>query len=201
MEVDFMEQRALYRNSILFLLLAVLVRCGAQQPDLVEQLPLFDATVHPCRDSNGFTYMQGLPFTGVLYQLHSGSNDTAQIRSYVNGKPHGIWKQFYTNGQQQFSRSFYHGNKTGIYTRWWENGRKQLQYAFLNDEYKGACYEWNREGVLIKAMHYHAGHETGSQKLFYDNGKVRANYTIINGRRFGLLGTKNCMNVSEKVFD
>ena len=49
-------------------------------------------------------------------------------------------------------------------------------------------------------MNYVKGHEEGSQKMYYDNGKIRSNYTIIAGRRYGLLGTKNCVNVADSVF-
>jgi hypothetical protein len=39
------------------------------------------------------------------------------------------------------------------------------------------------------------------QTWWYDNGKVKSNYRIIEGRRFGLLGTKNCINVSDSIFN
>lgn len=52
----------------------------------------------------------------------------------------------------------------------------------------------------MKEMNYKKGFEEGSQKMFYDNGKVKVNYIMINGRRYGLLGTKNCVNVSDSVF-
>jgi antitoxin component YwqK of YwqJK toxin-antitoxin module len=48
--------------------------------------------------------------------------------------------------------------------------------------------------------HFKDGQEEGSQKLWYDNGKIRANYVIIKGKRYGLLGTKNCKNVSDSIF-
>ena len=75
-----------------------------------------------------------------------------------------------------------------------------MQYQFESDEYQGTCKEWNEKGLLVKQMNYHQGHELGSQKWWYDNGKIKANYIIQNGRRFGLLGTKNCINVTDSIF-
>jgi antitoxin component YwqK of YwqJK toxin-antitoxin module len=49
-------------------------------------------------------------------------------------------------------------------------------------------------------MNYVMGHESGAQQQFYTDGKIKANYTIIDGRRYGLLGTKNCVNVSDSIF-
>jgi antitoxin component YwqK of YwqJK toxin-antitoxin module len=56
------------------------------------------------------------------------------------------------------------------------------------------------DGKLIHLANYKNGQEEGTQKLWYDNGKIRANYVIKNGKRYGLLGTKNCINVSDSIF-
>jgi len=58
----------------------------------------------------------------------------------------------------------------------------------------------NPEGKLISYHNFKNGYEEGSQKVWYDNGKIKSNYTIKNGRRYGLLGTKNCINVKDSVF-
>ena len=76
----------------------------------------------------------------------------------------------------------------------------QQHYLFSNDEYEGTCREWNEAGRLVKEMNYKAGYEAGSQRSWYDNGRIRANYVIEDGRRYGLLGTKNCVNVSDSIF-
>jgi antitoxin component YwqK of YwqJK toxin-antitoxin module len=49
-------------------------------------------------------------------------------------------------------------------------------------------------------MNYKKGHEDGQQQWWYDNGKIKANYIIKNGRRYGLRGTKKCINVSDSIF-
>ena len=38
------------------------------------------------------------------------------------------------------------------------------------------------------------GYEEGSQKAWWQNGVIRANYVVKNGRRYGLIGLKLCMN-------
>ena len=53
----------------------------------------------------------------------------------------------------------------------------------------------------IEEFNYKMGREFGSQKVWYLDGKIKSNYIIKNNRRYGLLGTKNCTNVSEEVFD
>ncbi|MBE7171968.1 MAG: toxin-antitoxin system YwqK family antitoxin [Williamsia sp.] len=148
---------------------------------------------------NGILYLNNLPFTGSVYSLYN-KGDTAEIAGYLQGKEHGSWKQFYPNKKLKQVRRFDRGRKTGVYLAWWENGSKKLAYQFADDEYEGTCREWNSEGILIKEMNYKRGHEEGSQKGFYDNGKIKWNYVIEGGRRWGLLGSKNCVNVSDSIF-
>ncbi|TKT88108.1 toxin-antitoxin system YwqK family antitoxin [Dyadobacter frigoris] len=147
---------------------------------------------------NGRKFLGKTLFTGYIYDLYP-SGDTAEISGFLDGNEHGIRKKFYPGGRLREKREFNQGKKTGIYYAWWDNGDKMLKYHFKNDEYDGTCQEWNRYGRLIREMNYANGHEEGPQKLYYDNGKVRANYVILNGRRYGLLGTKNCVNVSDSV--
>lgn len=193
-----MAQRALFHSSFFIALLLLLSRCNGHEQ---QQLPVYkNADAGDCQAINGLQYLHGQPFTGMLYRLYTGSKDTTLLQSFAAGKAHGAWKQFYPGRRLQSIRFFNNGYKTGTYTAWWPNGQQQLEYHFEDDEYEGACSEWNEQGMLVKAMHYHRGHEAGTQQLFYDNGKIRANYIITNGRRYGLLGTKNCINVSEKVF-
>ena len=96
-------------------------------------------------------------------------------------------------------RYYVQGVKTGTLKRYWSNGKIQAIYFFANGEYQGTCREWNPEGKLVREMNYERGHESGSQKQWYDDGSIRSNYIIRNDRRYGLLGTKNCINVSDSV--
>jgi antitoxin component YwqK of YwqJK toxin-antitoxin module len=145
---------------------------------------------------NTGVFYEGKPFSGKLFRLNPQTNDTLKIESYLKGNRHGKWIQYFPGHVLKEFRTFDQGKKTGAFVQYFPTGKKQQVYHFQNDEYQGVASEWNESGVLIREMHYAAGHEEGSQKLFYDNGQVRANYVMKNGRRFGLLGTKNCVNVS-----
>ncbi len=149
---------------------------------------------------SGLLMENNQPFSGTLFTLFGGTTDTAETSTYLTGKENGEWKKFYPSKKIREIRYFTNGQKTGEYKAWWENGQKQLDYFFVTDEYEGTCREWNDEGLLTKVMNYKQGHEDGQQQWWYDNGKVKANYIIKDGRRYGLLGTKNCVNVSDSIF-
>ena len=197
MAVDFMARQARFRNSI-FIAFFLLVACSQKERIMITQKVI--STDPLLRSVNGILYRSNGLFTGTVYSFYEGTKDTAEIKSFLNGKENGEWKKFYSDHSLKEKREFENGKKMGEYIAYWENGSKKLVYKFNNDEYEGICCEWNSRGVLIKQMNYKKGYEEGPQKMFYDNGKVRSNYIMIGGRRFGLLGTKNCVNVSDSVF-
>jgi len=135
-------------------------------------------------------------FDGYVYEMYN-AKDTSFVKSYLNGLEEGTHKKWYPNKQLSEERLYHNGKKEGIHKAWWDNGNMQYKYQISNDEYTGEFKEWNQDGLLIKFFHYKNGQEDGSQKLYYENGSIRSNYVIVKGRRFGLLGTKNCSNVKE----
>lgn len=199
-----MELPALFRNSFIFLILSIVFfGCNPKNTeDLIVDYPvLLNKVDQQIKIENDLLTINQKSFSGRLFTLYPNTRDTAELMNYRNGKEHGEWKKLYPSGKMKEKRFFEHGQKTGEYTTWWENGNKQLHYFFVADEYEGICKEWNAEGKLVKVMNYKRGHEDGHQQWWYDNGKIKANYIIKAGRRYGLLGTKNCINVSGSVFN
>lgn len=133
------------------------------------------------------------------YAFYPGTNDTLSVSSFYNGLEHGEFKRFHENGALMELRYYEHGVKTGVMKTFWDNGQLQRMYFFKQGEYDGTCREWNPTGMLVREMNYAMGYESGSQKQWYDDGSIRSNYIIRNDRRYGLLGTKNCVNASDSV--
>jgi antitoxin component YwqK of YwqJK toxin-antitoxin module len=168
--------------------------CGDQ-----IELQSFNADSLHLENRNGIVYNEGKLFSGNVIELDD-ANDTVAISGFYKGREHGQWKRFYPGGTLEEVRYFNKGVKTKALTHWWQNGQLQLICSFKNGEYDGILKEWNEKGQLTKEMHYKNGYEDGSQKMYYDNGKIRSNYVVKDGQRIGLLGTKNCVNVSDSVF-
>ena len=111
-----------------------------------------------------------------------------------------IIKKYYSNNKLMEIREFRNNMKNGKQIAYWDNGNKRFEYIAKNDVSEGELKEWDYNGKLFHLAHYKNGQEEGVQKLWYENGKIRANYIILKGRRYGLLGTKNCKNVSDSIF-
>ena len=175
--------------------------CNTMQQKDAKSLPLTIniATVNFTLN-NGIATVNKLPFTGTIFMLYPNTKDTAEVRNYLNGYEDGEWRKYYTGNHLREKRTFTNGQKTGSYLVWWPSGKQQQVYNFKQNVYEGTCREWCENGILIKEMNYSKGYETGTQKAWWDNGKIKSNYIIKDGRRYGLLGTKNCINVSDSIF-
>ncbi len=146
----------------------------------------------------GITYVNDVPANGILFSLYN-KKDTAFIKPYSNGKENGTVRTWYNNTQQNEIRHYENGWQQGEAKAWWPNGKQKFIYHFTNDVFEGNLKEWSVSGMLARDMNYAKGQEEGPQKLWYDNGLLRSNYIIKNGRRYGLLGTKNCVNVVDSI--
>jgi antitoxin component YwqK of YwqJK toxin-antitoxin module len=137
-------------------------------------------------------------FTGFRYSLYP-NNDTAVLDSYFNGVEEGIQKKWYPNHQLLEERFYINGKKEGTHKAWWPDGKEKMYFTAYNDKYEGEFKEWYSSGLLGKYFHYKNGQEEGSQRLWWDNGSVRANYVIREGKKYGLLGLKTCINPYDSI--
>jgi len=137
-------------------------------------------------------------FTGFRYSLYP-NNDTAVLDSYFNGVEEGFQKKWYPNHQLQEERFYINGKKEGTHKGWWPDGKEKFSFTAYSDKYEGEFKEWYSSGLLQKHFHYTNGREEGSQRLWWDNGSVRANYVIREGKKYGLIGLKTCVNPYDSI--
>lgn len=162
-------------------------------------LPLLDVKKHSFYLKADRLYLDATPFTGGLFEMQAHGMDTLLVSHYRLGELHGVCKKWYTKGTLRELRYYVQGRKHGPQTGWWSNGNKRFAFTAINDVYSGELHEWSQDGHLLHLATYVNGQEEGPQKMWYDNGTIRANYVIRNGKRYGLLGTKNCKNVSDSL--
>ena len=185
-----------YLNRCSALLLLVIFGCIDLDSKEVKS---FNVEIFDFNSKNGIFFKNKTPFTGRVFKLHENGLDTVYIQSYFKGIKNGQFVRFYPKNRIFEKRNYINGKKEGIHIGYWEDGSLAFEYNLKDDEYNGSLKEWNRNGQIIKSFNYVNGYENGSQKLWFDNGEVRSNYVIKNNRRYGLLGTKNCINVSDSI--
>lgn len=143
-------------------------------------------------------YFDGKYYTGYQYATNE-IGDTTLLYGYFNGVQEGIQKKWYGNGSIAEERLYINGKKEGIQKGWWPNEKPKFYYTAYNNEYNGEFKEWYATGLLAKEFHYVNGQEEGSQRLWWDNQTVRANYVIKNGKKYGLIGLKICVNSYDSI--
>ena len=194
MAVDIMELPVQSVNRLLLIVLVFFIGCSPNSKLVIHE---------ESKDFDSFskqTNYKGRVFSGIVYNTNE-DRDTVLIGEYKNGHKHGVWKTFYPNGSLKERRFYKKGLKVGLYEGFYNDGAKNFVFMFKNGEYNGTNSLWAKDGQLIEEFNYKMGREFGSQKVWYLDGKIKSNYIIKNNRRYGLLGTKNCTNVSEEVFE
>lgn len=167
---------------------------------LVASVP----TIFKASADKGFTLHQDtlfhndIKYSGLVYTLYN-AKDTMQVAGFLNGLEEGIQKKWYPNKQIASIRDYHTGKKIGKHIGYWENGQTQFEFYFEDGEYHGIAKEWYQNGQAYRTFHYEHGYEQGSQKMWWENGIIRANYVVKNGRRYGLVGLKLCMNPNDTV--
>tara|TARA_B100001741_G_scaffold280811_1_gene254232 strand:- start:42 stop:614 length:573 start_codon:yes stop_codon:yes gene_type:complete len=189
-----MEHQVQSANKLVLVFLVFFIGCKSN-----NKLVIYEGS----KDFNDFTVeatYRGEVFSGFVFNINE-ARDTILTGEYKNGVKHGVWKKFYSNGALKERRFYKKGLKAGLYEGFYDDGSKNFVFMFKNGEYNGTNRLWAKDGQLIEEFNYKMGREFGSQKVWYLDGKIKSNYIIKNNRRYGLLGTKNCKNVSEEVFD
>jgi antitoxin component YwqK of YwqJK toxin-antitoxin module len=188
--------RAASRNSLWVIAIWILSSCedGPNAP-----MTYFDESKVNLKTKRGITYIETTPVTGVVFALNP-IGDTLSVTPYHNGKFHGTTRVYHNNGKLRSLRHFENGWRIGEHAGWFENGNQQFLYHFDDDMFDGNQKEWMENGHLYSDLNYVKGREAGSQRYWYADGKIKTNYVIKDNRRYGLLGTKNCINATDSIF-
>ncbi|MDN5215318.1 hypothetical protein QQ020_24780 [Fulvivirgaceae bacterium BMA12] len=137
------------------------------------------------------------PFTGQVREYFPGGAIKSAI-NYRNGLKEGEALKFYEHGAIAERRYYHNNEKSGTHMGWWPSGVTRFKISYLNGLYHGKYEAWFKNGGRYKLFHYNAGEEAGSQQMWKENGTFRANFYVVRGRRFGLIGLKQCKSVENE---
>jgi antitoxin component YwqK of YwqJK toxin-antitoxin module len=147
---------------------------------------------------NGVTTLDGAPFTGTLRSRHE-NGAIKRLATYREGRLEGLARGFYPNGSPWYLRTYHLGREEGVHRGWWENGVAKFISNYHDGKPEGLAREWFEDGSSFTEFHFVAGQEAGSQRMWTRYGKLRANYIIKDGRRFGLMGSMGCQDRQAKT--
>lgn len=89
------------------------------------------------------------------------------------------------------------GCKNGLSRYYWNNGNLKRTANFKHNIYHGEVIDYFENGNIYSIFNYVDGHESGLQQVWKSDGRIKAKYEVVKGRKYGLTGVKNCENVFE----
>ena len=111
---------------------------------------------------------------GIVKTWH-GIENTGSIESeisYIEGKKHGLHKNWYDNGQLLFHTLYLDNKSHGEHKHWYENGQLSFHYFYSHDILNGTMREWHENGQLAFQGRYKNGKMVGIWKEWYANGQL-----------------------------
>lgn len=143
----------------------------AAEETAVEQVRL--ASNHSLHRKQGLLFVDGQLFAGLMLDFDlSGSLIYSR---YMSGLKNGVEVAYFQNGRLAFKRTWAKGYREGETNFWWPNGLKKSSSNYAQDLLSGPYFEWSSDGTLLRQFAYLAGNEEGPQKMWYEDGSIRAN--------------------------
>jgi len=70
------------------------------------------------------------------------------------GKKHGVWTQWFANGEKWIEETYEDGMRTGEFTVWKENGLKEYEGSYKQDQPSGKWIFYDKKGNKDKVTNY-----------------------------------------------
>lgn len=157
----------------------------------------FETTEQPISRQGALVLNNGTPLSGYMVKHYEDGQLKSKV-GYINGLKEGPAFEYYADGTMKESRNYASNRKHGQHLGWWPNGSQKFDYTFENGLQQGQSLEWFESGQMLRVNTYVNGKEDGPQKMWEMDGKIRANYVVREGHRYGLIGLKNCKSVSNE---
>lgn len=98
---------------------------------------------------NGLCYIvnEQTPYTGIYFAQHPNGKPYVEV-PLKDGKPFGVFKEWYDNGQLKLERPFKDGKPSGVFKEWYDNGQlKSETTRGPNDDDPTKCLKtWDKNG-------------------------------------------------------
>lgn len=118
-------------------------------------------------DRDGIVYLKNerAPFTGKVMEKKNRNY-------YLNGRPHGKWLSFYSNGRLKSIENWKNGKLFGKYVLYQENGKKIFETTYLNGKDNGEYFLFHSNGRLQVQGKFKNGIPKGTWKYYNSKGKL-----------------------------
>lgn len=110
-------------------------------------------------------------YSGLYIEFNSNGSKRVEL-PLKNGIKDGEVKLFFEDGSLNEIRSYKEGKMHGIWTMWNEQGTKIGVANYRNNLKDGEWLVWDENGVLRFSMYYEKGKKTGIWKMWDEKGTL-----------------------------
>ena len=131
------------------------------------------------QDKNGTIILEGEidiyndKIDTVLVRLFDLNGKKIEEKKFKNGKLHGIWKGWYSDGSKKFIKKYKNGVIYATSEHFDPNGSKIIQRKYKNGTLHGKQREWYPNEELLKVVVYEFGVINGVYNEWWDNGEKK----------------------------
>jgi antitoxin component YwqK of YwqJK toxin-antitoxin module len=148
------------------------------------------------KNINSFWLYNKDTLSGYIVEL-DGDKVVSKI-PVIKGKEHGWALGWYADGKKKFKRFYCRGKREYHHIGWYNNGALGFDLFFSDDKYEGVQRSYHSNGKLKQEISYRKGYEEGLQKIWNEQGRLVTNFTIKNGKLYGVVGRFDCVSVMAK---
>ncbi len=119
-----------------------------------------------------YQFQNGKP-NGLYINWYS-NNQNYQKGIFRNGQRNGLWTEWYENGQKSREGSYKNNKQDSTWVFWYGNGQKSSEGTYTDDSKDGLWTEWYSDGTEKSKGTYKSGNRDGAWVFSYANGNTLA---------------------------
>ena len=101
------------------------------------------------------------------------------------GEKHGLFEQYYKNGQLFITGYYENGQREGLWEEYRESGLLMKKVNYKNGQREGRFEQYHKNLQLFITGYYENGQPEGLWRNYHENGQLRAIVRHNNGQREG----------------
>ena len=119
----------------------------------------------------------------VPVQLFYNDKQIMSEGSVVDGKPHGVWKNYYISGNLQSLIRYEEGAVSGHCMFYYDDEAQTIkaEMDFVNDLIQGDYKEYYQNGKLKATLKIEDNIQNGDAEFYYDSGNIKAQGQYADG--------------------
>lgn len=121
------------------------------------------------------------PFDGTVVEYYQDMKKRIALE-IRDGKPHGISRGWFENGQLEVEETFVKGVSDGKRIRWYENGAKKSEAVIVAGVIEGRFVRWYDNGELEAVVEMTGGKANGVSRGWYRSGQEKSRVVVEAGK-------------------